>query len=170
MRYAALLRGVNVGGRTMAMAALRHCFTASGFEAVSTVLQSGNVVFEGPEDPVAVASRVETGLRSTFSFPVRCQIVEWPRLSRIVAAYPFEDVASMHRYVLFFEQGLESQVAAALEIDPGLERVAVGEAVLYWQVQKGATTSSAVATQLTRSRVRESHTNRNLRTLEKMLA
>ena len=170
MRYAALLRGVNVGGRTMAMADLRSCFEASGFEAVSTVLQSGNVVFEGPDDPVAVAARAEKGLRTKFAFPIRCQIVQWPRLTRVVADYPFEDVASMHRYVLFFEQGLESQVAAALEIDPGLERVAVGEAVLYWQVQKGATTSSAVATQLTRSRVRESHTNRNLRTLEKMLA
>ena len=169
MRYAALLRGVNVGGRTMAMADLASCFTALGFEAVSTVLQSGNVVFEGPADPVAVAARVEAGLKASFSFPVRCQIVESPRLSRVVAAYPFDDVASMHRYVVFFEGGLESQVAAALELDPRTERVALGEAVLYWQVQKGATTSSAVAAQLTRSRFKEFHTNRNLRTLEKML-
>ena len=169
MRYAALLRGVNAGGRAMAMAELRRCFTASGFEAVSTVLQSGNVVFEGPDDPVAVAARVEAGLGSTFSFHVRCQIVEWPRLNRIVAAYPFEDMTSRHRYVVFFEQGLEFQVAAAVEVDPGIERIAVGEAVLYWQVQKGATTSSTVATQLTRLRFKEFHTNRNLRTLEKML-
>ncbi len=169
MRYAALLRGVNVGGRTMTMADLQNCFTASGFEDVSTFLQSGNVVFEGPDDPVAVAARVEAGLRTSFTFHVRCQIVEWPRLSRVVANYPFDDVASMHRYVVFFEGGLESQVAAALEVDPRTERVAVGEAVLYWQVQKGATTSSAVAAQLTRSHFKEFHTNRNLRTLEKML-
>ncbi len=41
----ALLRGVNVGGKTkVAMADLRQLFTDLGLESPRTVLQSGNVV------------------------------------------------------------------------------------------------------------------------------
>ena len=46
----ALLRAVNVGGTTkVAMADLRDLFTALGFESPRTLLQTGNVVFQGSE-------------------------------------------------------------------------------------------------------------------------
>ncbi|SBT52540.1 DUF1697 domain-containing protein [Micromonospora auratinigra] len=47
-RYAALLRGVNVGGTRLAMADLRRLVTELGHEDVTTYLQSGNVVFSSP--------------------------------------------------------------------------------------------------------------------------
>ena len=44
-RYVALLRGINVGGRNpVAMSDLRAAFEAAGYQAVSTYIQSGNVV------------------------------------------------------------------------------------------------------------------------------
>ena len=50
-RYAALLRGVNVGGKNkLPMADLRDIFTAAGCAAVQTYIQSGNVVFEAAPD------------------------------------------------------------------------------------------------------------------------
>src|SRR3954463_13834250 len=50
MRYLALLRGVNVGGRTLIkMAALRACFEGLGFDRVSTYIASGNVLFDTAE-------------------------------------------------------------------------------------------------------------------------
>jgi uncharacterized protein (DUF1697 family) len=42
----ALLRAVNVGGVSVAMADLRAFFEKLGFESVRTLLQTGNVVFE----------------------------------------------------------------------------------------------------------------------------
>ena len=46
-RYVALLRGINVGGRNpVAMADLREAFETGGYSAVSTYIQSGNVLFE----------------------------------------------------------------------------------------------------------------------------
>ncbi len=52
--HVALLRGINVGGRNLvAMAKLREMFEALGFCAVRTLLQSGNVVFDGGKKSAA---------------------------------------------------------------------------------------------------------------------
>ncbi|HEU5420497.1 MAG TPA: DUF1697 domain-containing protein, partial [Streptosporangiaceae bacterium] len=48
-RYAALLRGINVGGRNkVAMADLREIVESLGHTDVATYIQSGNVVFTSP--------------------------------------------------------------------------------------------------------------------------
>src|SRR5215210_1692853 len=45
MRYVALLRGINVGGKSIIrMADLRECVEELGYEDVSTFIASGNVV------------------------------------------------------------------------------------------------------------------------------
>ncbi|SCG61233.1 DUF1697 domain-containing protein [Micromonospora humi] len=69
-RYAALLRGVNVGSTRLAMADLRRVVTDLGHDDVKTYLQSGNVVFSSPptRDEVlaeGIAKRLadELGLR-----------------------------------------------------------------------------------------------------------
>ncbi|MCZ7439494.1 DUF1697 domain-containing protein [Micromonospora sp. WMMC241] len=69
-RYAALLRGVNVGTTRLAMADLRRVVTDLGHDDVKTYLQSGNVVFSSPptRDEVlaeGIAKRLadELGLR-----------------------------------------------------------------------------------------------------------
>lgn len=55
--YVALLRGVNVGGVRVDMADLRSAGKECGFAAVSTVLNSGNLVFSA--EPVADAALAE---------------------------------------------------------------------------------------------------------------
>lgn len=46
--HVALLRAINVAGRNLiAMASLRELFTDLGFAGAKTLLQSGNVVFDG---------------------------------------------------------------------------------------------------------------------------
>lgn len=59
--HVALLRGVNIAGnKRVAMADLRAMFGALGFERVSTLLQSGNVVFAGGRrSPAALESLLE---------------------------------------------------------------------------------------------------------------
>lgn len=58
--YAAFLRGINVSGKNkIAMAELKALFIGMGFAGVSTVLNSGNVLFssesaDGNEDRKSV--------------------------------------------------------------------------------------------------------------------
>jgi uncharacterized protein (DUF1697 family) len=65
-RYAAFLRGINVGGRKATSDQLRACFEALGFEDVATFRASGNVVFttESKTD----AKKIEQALRKTLGY------------------------------------------------------------------------------------------------------
>ncbi|HEY9264256.1 MAG TPA: DUF1697 domain-containing protein, partial [Mycobacterium sp.] len=45
-RYAAFLRGVNVGGVNLKMAAVAQALEAAGFGDVKTILASGNVLLD----------------------------------------------------------------------------------------------------------------------------
>jgi uncharacterized protein (DUF1697 family) len=47
----ALLRAVNVGGQSVAMAGLRQLFVELGYPDARTLLQTGNVIFEAKASP-----------------------------------------------------------------------------------------------------------------------
>jgi uncharacterized protein (DUF1697 family) len=168
--WVALLRGVNVGGRTIKMAELRTALEGAGFENVETVLQSGNVTFDSSDGPARLKSKLETALRERFGYDAKVQVVERDRLSKIIEEYPFGKAdASRHDYVIFLERGLEKELAGE-EVELGAqERVAAGHGVVYWRVDKGSTLKSNFAKLLTKSKYRDFNTNRNLNTLRKLL-
>ncbi len=60
-------------------------------------------------------------------------------------------------------------VAAAESGDPEVDPVAAGPGVVYWNPRKGSSTNSPFARIIARRRYQESTTNRNLRTLRRIL-
>ena len=63
MKYVALLRAINVGGRNLIrMADLRTCLEVRKFERVSTYIQSGNILFDSDVVDAVVLTAVETPL------------------------------------------------------------------------------------------------------------
>lgn len=95
-RYAALLRGINVGGRNkVAMAHLRILLEDLGFTEVRTLLQSGNAVFDAPvRNPAAVAERVTAALAERYDRVIGTVVVTRADLDRIIAGEPFGEVAT----------------------------------------------------------------------------
>ena len=168
--WVALLRGVNVGGRTMKMAELRSTLEDAGLVNVETVLQSGNVTFDSADGSARLKERLETTLRERFKYDAKVQVIERDQLGAIIDAYPFGKAdASRHDYVIFLERGLERDLAAE-EVELGAhERMAAGDGVVYWRVDKGSTLKSNFAKLLTKSKYRDFNTNRNLNTLRKLL-
>lgn len=76
MKYVALLRGINVGGKhTVDMAGLKELFEAAGCAQVVTYLNTGNVVFEASAKPSAQAlqKRVSSTFGGCASIGTRCQ-------------------------------------------------------------------------------------------------
>ena len=73
MRYVALLRGINVGGKSIIrMADLRECAEALGLEDVSTYIASGNLLFRSRERSAArLEAALEQALQRRFALPVR---------------------------------------------------------------------------------------------------
>lgn len=70
-RYVALLRAINVGGRTVKMDRLRELFEDLGFRNVQTVIASGNVLFDAPsKNPSAVEKKIEAQLFASLGYAV----------------------------------------------------------------------------------------------------
>jgi uncharacterized protein (DUF1697 family) len=90
MRYAALLRGINVGGnKKIAMAELRELLGALGYADVVTYLQSGNAVFSSPEaEPQALAAAITTGIQDRFGMSVSVVIRTGAELAAARQASP----------------------------------------------------------------------------------
>ena len=105
-QYLALLRGINVGGNNLIkMADLKTCFEASGFDAVLTYIQSGNVVFGAPDaEPTQIAARIEDALAETFGVSVAVLVCDHARLKAIVEGAPtgFGADPGIYRYNVIF--------------------------------------------------------------------
>ncbi|MGV0626822.1 DUF1697 domain-containing protein [Mycolicibacter minnesotensis] len=173
-RYALFLRGVNVGGATLKMADVAAALTAAGFTEVRTLLASGNVLVQSPADSATVRATAETALRERFDYPAWVLTYRVEEVRHIVAAYPFEpDVPGCHSYVTFVSDPEVLTELSTLATDLGgkqaAEKIAVADAVIYWQVPKGNTLNSPVGKTMGDKRYRSATTTRNLRTLNKML-
>ncbi len=172
-QYVAFLRGINVGGRTIKMADLQACLKRAGFENVSTVLQTGNVLFgSGEPNPKKLKQTIEALLSKTFGFDAKVQVLTIPALVKVIKSYPFTvNGTDAHRYVIFVENGLEKELAkVANGLDANVEAIKAGEGVLYWRVRKGSTLDSVFGKHFTKNTAKDSATNRNMNTLEKIVA
>lgn len=154
------------------MADLKACFVELNFDNVTTVLQSGNVIFNSALGLVALKRAIETGLQQKFDYPARVQVCALERLEQIIEDSPFDGSdPQMHSYVVFFEDGLEKQLAfEASDLDHQVECVEASGGVIYWWVPKGSTLQSDFARYLTKARYKNFHTNRNINTLRKIVS
>jgi uncharacterized protein (DUF1697 family) len=90
MRYVALLRGINVGGKTLIkMADLKTCIEELGLDDVSTYIASGNVLFESDEhDAAKLQTKIERAIEQRFRLPVKVVVLDRAAYARIVKAIP----------------------------------------------------------------------------------
>ncbi|KZX21368.1 DUF1697 domain-containing protein [Rathayibacter tanaceti] len=182
-RYLALLRGVNVNGRTVRSAELAETVAGVGGERVRTVLASGNAAFDSDRSAAALKPALEAALAERFGYDAWIVLVTQEALAAVLAAYPFPRIdAEAHPYVVFGsdEEALDAAQAAIGETDPAVELVArgadvlrgtdvlYGADVLYWRCPRGSSTDTPVAKVLARSAYRSTTTTRNLRTVEKL--
>jgi uncharacterized protein (DUF1697 family) len=89
--FVALLRGINVGGRSLvSMADLRTLLTSLGFEDVVTYIQSGNVVFRSAiADEDQLAATLEQEIAGTFDVSPAVLVRTPGELETIAAANPY---------------------------------------------------------------------------------
>ncbi|HEY7563015.1 MAG TPA: DUF1697 domain-containing protein [Gaiellaceae bacterium] len=117
--FAALLRGVNVGGKVkMPMADLRATLSALGLEDVVTYIQSGNAVFRAPtSDERVVATDVERAIRKDFGHEVAVILRTHDELERVErdTPYPVHDAAPTRVHVVFLDEAPANTRASGLD-------------------------------------------------------
>lgn len=140
--WAALLRGVNVGGsKVVKMADLREALEAAGLEKVSTYLQSGNVVFRARQaDEAAVRRRIETVIREAFGFDVDCFLRTPDELDAVVDDNPFagRDLPEIKRLAVeFFHKPAGEALQRFADEDVGPEELVPRGRDLYVYFAEG---------------------------------
>ncbi|MFN8187053.1 MAG: DUF1697 domain-containing protein [Gaiellales bacterium] len=89
-RYAALLRGINVGGRArLSMSELREALASLGLEDVVTYIQSGNVVFRSAATPTEIARDLEQRIAEAFSLETTVVLRTAAELASIAGDNPY---------------------------------------------------------------------------------
>ncbi|OBG82852.1 pyridoxamine 5-phosphate oxidase [Mycobacterium sp. E3298] len=170
-KYAAFLRGVNVGGVNLKMAEVARALTDAGLKNVRTILASGNIVLESSARAAGVRKKAEAALRDRFGYDAWVLVYDLETVRAVVDAYPFEpEVDGYQSYVTFVADDAVLDELAALGDKAGAdEKISPGAGVIYWQVPKGATLDSAIGKTMGKPRYKSSTTTRNLRTLAKVL-
>jgi uncharacterized protein (DUF1697 family) len=137
-KYAAFLRGMNVGGHRLTNVELCGHFAAMGFRDVASFRASGNVIFAGEEQADdAVAERIEQGLEQALGYAVPTFIRAASEVRAIAALQPF---ASEHveastgklQVALLSARPAAKDRRTVLALASDADRLHFGERELYW--------------------------------------
>jgi uncharacterized protein (DUF1697 family) len=174
MQYLALLRGINVGGKSLiAMADLRSTLTDAGLINVRTYIQSGNVLFESAlNDQYALAGLVHDSIAKRFSLDVAVVVFskyEWERVITSAPSWWGADSAWKHNILVMIPPfDMPAVVSAIGELKPDIEAMEAGTGVLYQSLSWdafGRTTGGKIASKL----IYKHMTIRNFNTATKLL-
>jgi uncharacterized protein (DUF1697 family) len=108
-RYVAFLRAINVGGRALVkMTDLKATFERAGGRHVSTLIQSGNVLFEAPaRDAPAVVERARSMFQRMLGNSPEIMLRSVSEIERLIEGAPFGDLqptTAVKLYVAFLSR------------------------------------------------------------------
>ncbi len=131
-RYAALLRGIAPSNPNMTNDKLRGVFEGLGFEAVGSVLASGNIVFRSNEDDVpALERQIQRALTSELGIAGGTIIREHSELRALLDSDPFPGLThgrGTYLTATFLKDGAQAPERLPAQPDPLTRIVGYDEA------------------------------------------
>ncbi|MBV1947976.1 DUF1697 domain-containing protein [Streptomyces sp. BV129] len=173
--YAALLRGINVGGsKKLPMAELRTLLTGLGHDDVRTHLQSGQAVFTASQgDEAILAGELSAAIEKRFGFPVDVIVRDHAYLTAVADACPFPaaELEAKQLHVTYFSAPVDAERFAGIDTAARLpEEFRLGDRCLYLYAPDGLGRSK-LGEELARPRVTEGlvATTRNWNTVRRLV-
>jgi uncharacterized protein (DUF1697 family) len=138
VRYVALLRGINVGGKTkVPMATLRDVCASAGCEDVVTYIQSGNVVLGSALKAEELRSTLEEAIAAEFGFSPAVMIRTAKEMAAVVDRKPFPDADEKTLHVGFLHAAPAAAKKCLAAIDCHPEQLAVVWREIYLHLPDG---------------------------------
>ncbi|MGW2645210.1 DUF1697 domain-containing protein [Streptomyces sp. NPDC001393] len=173
--YAALLRGINVGGsRKLPMADLRTLLSGLGHTGVRTHLQSGQAVFTTAHgDEESLAAELSRAVEERFGFAVDVIVRDHAYLAAVAEACPFPaaELQPKQLHVTYFSAPAAPDRYAGIDAAAYLpEEFRLGDRCLYLYAPEGLGRSK-LAEALSRPRLTKGliATSRNWNTVLKLV-
>jgi uncharacterized protein (DUF1697 family) len=121
MRYVALLRGVNVGGKNLLpMKDLAGIFAEAGCKDVRTYIQSGNVIFSAPASALkGLPGLITDRIAKRFGYRVPVILRTAQQLARTLSDNPFLRAGEAEKtlHVYFLADLPDARAVGDLDID-----------------------------------------------------
>jgi uncharacterized protein (DUF1697 family) len=166
----ALLRGVNVGGKTtLPMAKLRDVAEGLGYDDVTTYIQSGNLLLRTSDPAAKVATDLAKAIAGLGGVQPAVIVRTRAQLAKVVAANPFVErgAAPAHCHVVFGAKAA-SGALRGLDLDAYAPEEAIAEGKDLYLLLPGGVGRSKLAGDL--AKVKSAiGTMRSWRTVTKLL-
>ena len=172
-RYVALLRAVNVGGRTIKMDRLRAVFEELPFKNVETFIASGNVLFDSTARDVPVLERkIEKHLEAKLGIKVGTYLRPLDDLAAVASNHPFGDAKGRGHTlnVGFFKDALPADMLGKLKaMSTDYDDFHVHGSEVYWYC-RGNMSDSVLFKGPLKKLLGDDNTFRNVTTVQRLAA
>ncbi|WP_417431652.1 DUF1697 domain-containing protein [Halpernia sp.] len=171
-KYIAFLRGVNVNGTSIKMAEVCKVFSGADCKEVSSVLATGNIIFNSNLDKVALKEKLEKSLSEHFNYEAFLFIKTAEEVKTIFEHNPFSKDNDFHIYSFITIPNFETELLKNFnetEKTEG-EEIKIVDHNFYWKIRKGFTLDSNFGKILGIKVFKNSLTSRNINTIEKIVA
>ncbi|MEZ5308348.1 MAG: DUF1697 domain-containing protein [Pyrinomonadaceae bacterium] len=167
--YAALLRGVNLGGhKKLPMADFRTMVSELGLKNPKTYIQSGNLVFGSDLKPAELEKLIETAIEERFGFFSRTQVVPASEIRRALDEYPYDREVHTSCHVTFLDAEPSDEAKAEIASnDYAPDNISFGRKMLFLYLPNGVANAKVDFGKLERA-LKVNSTSRNLRTVGKI--
>ncbi|KFC20013.1 DUF1697 domain-containing protein [Chryseobacterium sp. FH1] len=169
--FCAFLRGVNVKGTNMKMAEVCKVFSDAGMQNVSSVLASGNILFQSDTSVINLKGVLEKAMSEHFNYDAFLFLKNENEINDILAKNPFPAIEDFHNYIFLGSEKVEETLLEEFEKatkEEG-EKGKIINNIFYWQVPKGQTLNSTFGKVLGKKSLKDKMTSRNINTFEKII-
>ncbi|MEL1135762.1 DUF1697 domain-containing protein [Desulfitobacterium sp. THU1] len=174
MRYIALLRGINVGGKNkVPMHDLKNCFEDAGFLNTRTYINSGNVIFDSEEQSIIGLSNYCIDImEKKFNFPIGLAVIDVHTLKEALEHVPDwwgDDPNSKHNAIFVIQPATAEEIIADVgNIKPEYEQLYAYKEIIFWSAPL-KTFSRTRWSKIVGTKAYQSITIRNANTTRKLL-
>jgi uncharacterized protein (DUF1697 family) len=171
MVYVALLRGINVGGKSkVEMAKLKSTFEALGCTDVSTYINSGNVIFRDDRSTNELVALIEKTILQDFDLPVPVVLRDSANIQKLCRAIPqqWTNDTEQRTDVMFLWNEIDNKdILKKIVIKPEIENVRYVAGALVWNIGRQNVTKGG-GVKLIKTDLYKHLTIRNINTVRKL--
>ena len=171
MTYVALLRGINVGGKSkVEMPRLKLVFESLGCEDVSTYINSGNVIFSDARSSKELIPLIEKSIAQEFELNIRIVLRDLTNIKKLCDELPAtwtNDTEQKTDVLFLWDEIDDADILSKVVINPALENVRYISGALVWNIgRENVTKGNGV--KLIKTDLYQHMTVRNINTVRKI--
>jgi uncharacterized protein (DUF1697 family) len=171
MKYVALLRGINVGGKNKVdMKRLVVAMERQEFDDVCTYINSGNIIFSSNDTEKEIVSSLHEIIKVEFGLEIKVLIRDSENIAKLADSIPksWKNDSEMKCDVMFLWEKYDNEsVLDEVTIKPEIDEVRYSNNALVWKVDKKVVTKSGMM-KLPGTDVYANMTVRNVNTVRKL--